>query len=75
MVGDTPKLAEVVSYRYVENAGLFEMIVGVLTTCHTQYTLDFYFLLFNRTTLQVFVTYLTGALLCAPFVILQTSTR
>ena len=23
--------------RYIENTGLFEMIVGVLTTCHTQY--------------------------------------
>jgi len=22
----------------LENTGLFEMIVGVLTTCHTQYT-------------------------------------
>jgi len=29
------------------------------------------YFLFNRTTLQVFVTYLK----CAPFVILQTSTR
>jgi len=40
------------------------MIVGVLTTCHTQYTWDgiIYIFLFNRTTLQVFVTYLTGAL-------------
>ena len=44
--------------------GLFEMIVGVLTTCHTQYTWDrsICIFLFNRTTLQVFVTYLTGAL-------------
>jgi len=44
---------------------LFEMIVGVLTTYHTQYTRDVsicIFFLFNRTTLQVFVTYLTGAL-------------
>jgi len=40
------------------------MIVGVLTTCHTQYTSDMSIcvLLFNRTTLQVFVSYLTGAL-------------
>jgi len=40
------------------------MIVGVLTTCHTQYTWDrsICLFLFNRTTLQVFVTYLTGAL-------------
>jgi len=39
------------------------MIVGVLTTCHTQYcTLElgvYVFFLFNRTTLQVFVPYLT----------------
>ena len=44
--------------------GLFEMTVGVLTTCHTQYTSDssICIFLFNRTTLQVFVTYLTGAL-------------
>jgi len=43
---------------------LFKMIVGVLTTCHTQYTTDsgIYIFLFNRTTLQVFVTYFTGAL-------------
>jgi len=44
--------------------GLFEMIVGVLTTCHKQYTWDssICIFLFNRTTLQVFVTYLTGSL-------------
>ena len=44
------------------NTGLFEMIVGVLTTCHTRYTWDrsLCVFLFNRTTLQVFVTYLTG---------------
>ena len=44
--------------------GLFNMIVRVLTTCHTQYTWDssICIFLFNRTTLQVFVTYLTGAL-------------
>jgi hypothetical protein len=41
------------------------MIVGVLTTCHTQYTWDRSFL-FNRTTLWVFVTYLTGALYVHP---------
>jgi len=48
--------------------GLFEMIVGVLTTCHTQYTWDrsVCFILFNRATLQVFVTYLTGALYVDP---------
>ena len=40
------------------------MTVGVLTTCHTQYTWDssMCVFLFNRITLQVFVTYLTGAL-------------
>ena len=44
--------------------GLFEMIVWILTTCHTQYTWDssICVFLFNRTTLQDFVTYLTGAL-------------
>jgi hypothetical protein len=44
--------------------GLFEMTVRVLTTCHTQYTSDssICIYLFNRTTLQVFVTCLTGAL-------------
>ena len=49
--------------------GLFEMIVGVLTTCHTQYTWDriiCIFFLFNRTTLQVFVTYPIGALYVHP---------
>ena len=51
------------------NTGLFELIVGVLTTCHTQYTWDrsiCIFFLFNRTTLQVFVIYLTGALYVHP---------
>jgi hypothetical protein len=45
-------------------AGLFEMIVRVLTTYHTQYTWDssIFLFLFNGTTLQVFVTYLTSAL-------------
>jgi len=43
------------------------MIVGVLTTCHTQYTRDRSIcFLFNRTTLQVFVTYITGALYVHP---------
>jgi len=42
--------------------------VGVLTTCHTQYTWDrsICIFLFNRKTLQVFVTYLTGALYVHP---------
>ena len=44
------------------------MIVGVLTTCHTQYTWErsICIFLFNRTTLQVFVTYLIGALYVHP---------
>jgi hypothetical protein len=52
----------------VNNTGLLKMFVGVLTTCHTQYTWDMsiYIFLFNRTTLQVFVTYLTGALYVHP---------
>jgi len=47
---------------------LFEMIVGVLTTYHTQYTWDSHicFSLFNRTTLQIFVTYPSGALYMHP---------
>jgi len=52
------------------NSGFKElkMTVGVLTTCHTQYTWDriICIFLFNRTTLQVFVTYLTGALYVHP---------
>ena len=48
--------------------GLLKMIVGVLTTCHTQYTWDSSICIFlcNRKTLQVFVTYLTGALYVHP---------
>ena len=44
------------------------MIVGVLTTCHTQYTWDssLCIFLFNRKTFQVFLTYLTGALYVHP---------
>ena len=44
------------------------MIVGVLTTCRTQYTCyrSICIFLFHRTTLQVFVTYLTGALYVHP---------
>ena len=44
------------------------MFVGVLTTCRTQYTWDrsICIFLFNRTTLQVFVTYLTGAVYMHP---------
>ena len=46
--------------KKLKYAWLFEMIVGVLTTCHTQYTWgrSICIFLFNRTTLQVFVTYL-----------------
>jgi hypothetical protein len=48
-------------YNYT---GLLKMIVRVLTTCHAQYTSDgsICIFLFNIKTLQVFVTYLTGAL-------------
>ena len=55
-------------YKLIPYTGLFEMIVSVLTTCHTQYTSDssICVFLFNRTTLQVFVTYLTGALYVHP---------
>jgi len=44
------------------------MIVRVLTTCRTQYSSDrsICIFLFNRTTLQVFVTYLTAALYVHP---------
>ena len=52
---------------FTEYTGLFEMIVAVLTTCHTQYIWDSSIcVFFNRTTLQVFVTYLTGALYVHP---------
>ena len=46
------------------STGLFEMIVGVLTTCHTQYTWGSSICIFYliEKTLQVLVTYLTGAL-------------
>jgi len=44
------------------------MIVGGFTTCHTQNTWDrnVCVFVFNRTTLQVFVTYLTGVLYVHP---------
>ena len=46
--------------------GLFEMIVGVLTTCHTQCTSDMRvcFFLFNRTTLQVLLHTLQMLYIC-----------
>jgi len=51
-----------------EYTGLFEMTVGVLTTCHTQYTSDssicIFYLIEQHS--QVFVTYLTGALYVHP---------
>jgi hypothetical protein len=48
--------------------GLFEMIVRVLTTCHTQHTWDRSICIFlcNRTTLQVLVTYVIGAVYVHP---------
>ena len=48
--------------------GLFEMIVEILTTCHTQYTWhsSICIFLFNRTTLPVFATYRIGALYVHP---------
>ena len=60
------KNALIINMMY--NTGLFKVIVWVLTTCRTQYTWDrsIYIFLFNRTTLQVFVTYLTGALYVHP---------
>jgi hypothetical protein len=44
-----------------KNTGLFEMIVGVLTTCHTQYTRDrsICIFLFNRTTYRAPIRYVT----------------
>jgi len=55
-------------FRCFVYTGLFEMIVGVLTACHTQYTWDrsICIFLFNRTTFQVFVTYLTCSLYLHP---------
>ena len=51
-----------------KNTGLFKMIVGVLTTCHTQYIWDrsICIFVFNRTTLQIFVTYLIVTLYVHP---------
>jgi len=53
-------------YIYIQ--GYSKWLSGVLTTCHTQYTWDssICIFLFNRTTLQVFVTYLTGTLYVHP---------
>jgi hypothetical protein len=54
--------------------GLFKIIVGVLRTCHTQYTWDsnIGIFLFNRTPSFCDIPYMCS--ICAPFVILQTST-
>ena len=56
------------AFSITARTGLFEMIVGVLTHCHTKYTRDrsICIFLFNRTTYQVFVTYLIGALYVHP---------
>jgi len=55
-------------FHRVKNAKSASPVRNVLTTCHTQYTWDssIYIFLFNRTTLQVFVTYFTGALYVNP---------
>jgi hypothetical protein len=52
---------------HLTNTGLFEIIVWVLTTCHTQYTWDrsICIFLFNRT-LQGYGTYLIGTLYVHP---------
>jgi hypothetical protein len=57
------------------NTGVLKRIVWVLTTCHTQYTWDrnICIFLFNRTTSFCYIPY--RCFICAPFVILQTSTR
>ena len=56
-------------YRRHNNTGWFEMIVGVLTTCHKQYTWDrsiriFFYLIEQHS--QVFVAYPVGALYVQP---------
>ena len=64
LTANTMWLIPIISYYLYYTTGLFKMTVGVLTTCHTQYTWDrsICIFLFNRTTLQVFVKYLTGVL-------------
>ena len=49
-----------------DSTGLFEMTVGVLTTCHTQYTTDSSICIFsfNRTTLPVFLHTLQVFYMC-----------
>ena len=56
------------NHKKLRNTGLFEMIVGVLTTCHTN-TLEigvyvFFFYLIDQH--SKFVTYLTDALYVYP---------
>ena len=67
-VFDRSKCIDIYHFRLRICTGLFKMIVGDLTTCHTQYTWDrsVCIFLFDITTLQVFVTYLTGALYVHP---------
>ena len=60
------------------NTGLFEVTVGVLTTCHTQYTRDrsicvFFFYLIEQHSKFFYIP--CRCSICAPFVILQTLTR
>ena len=58
-----------------ENTLLFEMIVGVLTTCHTQYTWDrriCIFYLIEQHSSFCYIPYRCS--IYEPFVILQTST-
>ena len=57
-----------ISFKTYFYTGLLKIIVWILTTYHIQYTWDrsIAIFLFNRTTLQVFVTYLTGALYVHP---------
>jgi len=56
------------SYLIIPEYRLIQSDCWVLTTYHTQYTWDrsICILLLNRTTLRVFVTYLTGALYVQP---------
>ena len=63
-----------------DSTGLFLIIVTVLTTCHAQYTSDssICVFVFNRTTLPVSVTYLTGALYVHPlsfYMVIQNDCR
>ena len=56
----TPTPTNTHMYKYKIYTGLLEIIVGVLTTCNTL-EIRVYVFFISRTTLQVFVTYLTGA--------------